>query len=56
MKERDTVILPVRVKKELYSQIDQAVKRSRQPSRNAWMVRLIKEGLRPHRKKEHSKK
>ncbi len=51
MKERDTEILPVRIKKELYNQIDQAVKRSRQPSRNAWMNWLIKEGLRSHQGK-----
>ena len=48
---RDTAILPVRVKKSLLLELNQAVKASRQPSRNAWMIWLIKEGLRSHKSK-----
>jgi len=51
-KDRDTTIIPIRVKNDLVPQIKQAVSRSRQPSRNSWLNWLIKEGLRPHTKKE----
>ena len=52
MKERDTVIVPIRVKKDMIPEIVKAVKSSRQPSRNAWLNWAISIGLRKHNKKE----
>ena len=51
MKERDTVILSVRIKRELYAQLGDAVKASKQPSRNAWLTWAISLGLRKHTKR-----
>jgi len=51
MKERDTSILPVRIKKSLLAEVNGAVVKSRQKSRNAWLNWAIKNGLRPHRRK-----
>ncbi len=50
-RERDTRILPVRIKKVLYAELDQAVKLSRQPNRNAWMIWAIEQAIRSHRTK-----
>jgi len=52
-KERDTVILPVRIKKVLLEQVHEKVLK-RKVSRNSWLIGAIKEGLRPHTKKEVS--
>jgi len=49
-KERDTVILPVRIKKTLMEEVKWRVA-SRKVSRNSWIIRAIKEGLRSHKKK-----
>lgn len=51
-KERDTEILSVRIKKGLLPLIDEAVAKSRKPSRNAWMNWVIKGGFRKHNRKE----
>jgi hypothetical protein len=48
MKERDTVILPVRIKKILLTEINEKVCTSRQKSRNAWVIWAITQGLRKH--------
>lgn len=48
--ERDTVIIPIRVKKTLVEQIKQGVTKSKKPSRNAWLIWAIEQGLRSHRK------
>lgn len=48
--ERDTVILPVRIKKTLMTEIDRNLKSTKQVSRNAWLIWAIKQGLRSHRK------
>ncbi len=44
-KERDTVILPVRIKKTLRDAIDQRVS-CIQDSRNAWVTKAIQDRLR----------
>ena len=49
MKERDTVIIPIRVKKKLVSQMTLAIVRSKKPSRNAWLIWAIQMGLRKHK-------
>ena len=49
MKERDTVILAVRIKKELLNSVQQRVSK-RKVSRNSWIIWAIKEGLRSHRR------
>ncbi len=51
MKERDTVILPVRIKKNILAEVNETVPKSKQKSRNAWLNWAIKNGLRPHRRK-----
>ncbi len=51
MKERDTVILPVRIKKDLMAEVDQRVSNKKQ-SRNSWLIWAINQGLRSHKKKE----
>lgn len=48
MKERDTIILPTRIKKDLLPRIEIAVAKSRKKSRNAWLIWAIEQGLRPH--------
>lgn len=48
---RDTLIIPIRVKIPLFARIDEAVKSSRKPSRNAWLIWAINNGLRKHSKK-----
>ena len=52
MKERDTVIIPIRVKKSLIPEMLTAIKKSRKPSRNAWLNWAIIQGMRKHNKKE----
>ena len=52
MKKRDTLIIPIRVKIPLSAQIDEAVKHSKQPSRNAWLIWVINNGLRKHKKRQ----
>ena len=47
MKERDTSILPVRIKKDLLAEVEDMVFK-RGVSRNSWVIRAIKEGLRKH--------
>jgi len=49
--KRDTVILPVRIKKDLIAQVNERVAR-KGVSRNSWVIKYIIEGLRPHKKKE----
>ncbi len=51
MKERDTVILSIRVKKSLIPKIAEAIRKSRQPTRNSWLNWAIDNGLRSHRGK-----
>jgi len=51
MKERDTVIIPIRIKKHLIPKITQAVEISRKPTRNSWLIWAIGLGLRPHKKR-----
>ena len=46
-KERDTVILAVRIKKDLMSEVNQKVARKKM-SRNSWMLWAIRQGLRSH--------
>ena len=48
MKERDTIILPVRIKKDLMAEVDEQVPKARQKSRNSWVIWCIKQGLRKH--------
>lgn len=50
MKERDTVILPVRIKKTLLNEIDDNLLKTKQKTRNAWLNWAIKNGLRKHSK------
>lgn len=50
VKERDTVILPVRIKKDLFSQVKERVA-NLSVSRNSWIIWAIKQGLRSHKKK-----
>lgn len=52
MKERDTAILAVRIKKTLLAEIARKVAIIKQPSRNAWMTWAIKQGLRRHKKEK----
>jgi len=52
MKERDTLILPVRIKKDLMAEVNEQVPNTRQKSRNAWVIWCIKQGMRDHKKKE----
>ncbi len=47
MKERDTVILPVRIKKDLMLEVNQKVSRKK-VSRNSWLIWAIRQGLRSH--------
>jgi len=49
--KRDTVILPVRIKRTMLGDIENRVSRKK-VSRNSWMIWAIKEGLRSHTKKE----
>ena len=51
MKERDTVILPVRIKKTLMAEVEEQVPKTKHKSRNAWVIWCIKNGLRPHKRK-----
>ena len=53
MKERDTIILPVRIKKSLFVRVELKVK-SKKVSRNSWVNQAIEERLRSHKKKEVS--
>ncbi len=48
MKERDTVILPVRIKKPLLDKVHERVIK-RKVSRNSWVLKAIQEGLRSHK-------
>ena len=48
--ERDTIILPVRIKKNLISRVDEKVK-PKGISRNSWVIKCINEGLRSHTKR-----
>ncbi len=50
MKERDTVIIPVRAKITLSDAIDQRVTKLG-VSRNSWIIKAVKEALRSHRGK-----
>ena len=50
-KERDTTILPVRIKKDLLAEVEQRVVKKK-VSRNSWVIKAIKEGLRKHSKKK----
>ena len=50
MKKRDTKIIPVRAKITLSDAIDQRVIKLG-VSRNSWIIKAIKEALRPHRRK-----
>ena len=47
---RDTVILPVRIKKDLLKRLNEKVTRKR-VSRNSWMIWAILNGLRSHKKR-----
>ena len=49
---RDTVILPVRIKKDLLKELEQWLPRTNQPSRNAWMIWAVKTGMRSHSKQD----
>ena len=49
-KERDTVILSLRIPKDLLAKVNDKVARSDYRSRNAWLLSVIKEGLRNHHK------
>ena len=51
MKERDTDILAVRIKKTLLSEVKEKVTRKK-VTRNGWIIGCIKEGLRLHKKRE----
>ena len=51
-KERNTIIVAVRIKKELYAHVLDAVKTSKQLTRNAWLNWAIQQGLRRHKKEE----
>jgi len=46
MKERDTVILAVRIKKTLLERVNEKVK----GSRNGWVIKMLNEGLRKYTK------
>jgi len=50
MKERDTVIIAIRIKKALSKEVKQRIG-NRKVSRNSWLIWTIKEGLRSHKKK-----
>ena len=50
MKERDTVILPVRIKKSLDAAIKERVTK-KGVSRNSWVIKALKNGLRSHKAK-----
>ena len=54
MKERNSVILSARVSKVLMPKINEAVKKSRKPSRNAWVIWAIEIALRSHKKDDKS--
>ena len=53
MKERDTAILSVRIKKGLLAQVAQRVA-NKKVSRNSWIIWAVVQGLRSHRKKDGS--
>lgn len=50
MKERDTVILSIRIPKELLPQINEKVAKSKYDTRNSWFIWAIRQGLRNHRR------
>lgn len=51
MKERDTVILSIRIPKDLLPQLNERIARSKKyKSRNAWILRAVYRSLRTHRK------
>jgi len=50
MKERDTVILPVRIKKTVLAELNDRLPDTKQKSRNAWLNWAIQQGLRKHGK------
>jgi len=50
-RQRDTVILPVRIKKDLMAEVEEQVPQTKQKSRNSWVIWCIKNGLRPHKRK-----
>ena len=52
MKPRDTLIIAVRIKKDLLPLIDEKVARSKKPSRNSWINWRLLGGLREHRRKQ----
>ena len=49
-KERDTVILSLRIPKDLLAKVNDKVAQGNHKSRNAWLLSVIKEGLRDHHK------
>jgi len=49
-KERDTVIVAVRIKKDLLDRVMQRIAR-RKVSRNGWLIRAILQGLRSHKRR-----
>ncbi len=51
MKDRDTTVIPIRIKNTLIPEMEEAVKASRKPSRNAWIIWCIELGKRKHNKK-----
>lgn len=55
MKERDTAILPVRIKKTLLSEVEQKVAK-KGVSRNSWLIWSIKQGLRKHERQNDGEK
>jgi len=52
MKERDSVILAVRIPKDLLLQLDNKVRISKRRSRNDWLLWAIKDGLRDRHAKQ----
>ena len=51
MKERDTVIIAIRIKKALLDKVKERVAQKK-VSRNSWVNWAITQGLRSHKKKE----
>lgn len=50
MKERDTVILPVRIKKTLLDILNERWPKSKKQSRNAWVNWSITRNLKSHKR------
>lgn len=55
MKERATVILTLRIPKNLLDKVNDKVALSDHRSRNAWLLWTISEGLRDHHKYDVNK-